>query len=343
MTTDYRFLKACRREQVDCTPVWMMRQAGRYLEEYRALRAQHSFLEMCRTPELAAEVTIQPLRRFELDAAIIFADILLPLPGMGIDLEFAQGEGPVIGNPVRSAADIDALRPLTPERDVPFLAEAIKMVRREIEGKVPLIGFSGAPFTLAAYVIEGGGSRNYVHTKRLMYGDPPAWHRFMEKMSDVVSVYLAYQIEAGAQVVQLFDSWVGTLGPADYREYVLPYSQRVIESIGGAVPVIHFGTDTATLLTSMKEAGGDVIGVDWRMDLGEAWALLGDDVGVQGNMDPVILYAPPEVIEAKVQAVLDGAAGRAGHIFNLGHGILPTTPVEHAKVMIDAVHRLSTR
>ncbi len=343
MTTDYRFLKACRREQVDCTPVWMMRQAGRYLEEYRTIRAQHSFLEMCRTPELAAEVTIQPLRRFELDAAIIFADILLPLPGMGIDLEFAQGEGPVIGNPVRSAADVDALRPLTPERDVPFLAEAIKMVRREIEGKVPLIGFSGAPFTLAAYVIEGGGSRNYVHTKQLMYSDPPAWHRLMEKMSDVVSVYLAYQIEAGAQVVQLFDSWVGTLSPADYREYVLPYSQRVIESVGGAVPVIHFGTDTATLLTSMKEAGGDVIGVDWRMDIGEAWALLGDDVGVQGNMDPVVLYAPPEVIEAKVQEVLDGAAGRAGHIFNLGHGILPTTPVDHAKVMIDAVHRLSTR
>ncbi len=343
MTNDYRFLRACRREQVDCTPVWMMRQAGRYLEEYRAIRAEHSFLEMCRTPELAAEVTVQPLRRFELDAAIIFADILLPLPGMGIDLEFAQGEGPVIGNPVRSAADIDALRPLTPERDVPYLAEAIKMVRREIEGKVPLIGFSGAPFTLAAYVIEGGGSRNYVHTKQLMYGDPLAWHRFMEKMSDVVSVYLAYQIEAGAQVVQLFDSWVGTLGPADYREYVLPYSQRVIESVGGAVPVIHFGTDTATLLPSMKEAGGDVIGVDWRIDLGDAWALLGDDVGVQGNMDPVILYAPPEVIEAKVQAVLDGAAGKAGHIFNLGHGILPTTPVDHAKVMIDAVHRLSKR
>jgi uroporphyrinogen decarboxylase len=343
MTSDYRFLKACRREEVDATPVWMMRQAGRYLEEYRAIRAEHTFLEMCRTPELAAEVTIQPLRRFELDAAIIFADILLPLPGMGVDLEFAKGEGPVIGNPVRSAADVDALRPLEPERDVPYVAEAIKIVRSEIEGRVPLIGFSGAPFTLASYVIEGGGSRNYVHTKQMMYGTPDVWHRFMGKMADVVSAYLLYQIDAGAQVVQLFDSWVGILGPADYREYVLPYSQKVIESIGGVVPVIHFGTDTATLLPLMKEAGGDVIGVDWRIDLADAWSVLGDDVGVQGNMDPVLLYAPPAVIEQRVESILSAAAGRPGHIFNLGHGILPTTPVEHAKVMIDAVHRLSAR
>lgn len=343
MTPDYRFLRACRREAVDCTPVWMMRQAGRYLEEYRALRAKHSFLEMCRTPELAAEVTVQPLRRFDLDAAIIFADILLPLPGMGIDLEFAKGEGPVIGNPVRSAADVDALRPLEPERDVPFLAEAIKMVRREIEGRVPLIGFTGAPFTLASYVIEGGSSRNYVHTKQMMYGAPDVWHRFMSKMADVVGAYLAYQIEAGAQVVQVFDSWVGILSPDDYREFVQPYSRRVIESVAGAVPVIHFGTDTATLLADMRDAGGDVIGIDWRIDLADAWDILGPDVGVQGNMDPVILYAPPAVIEERVAGVLRSAAGRPGHIFNLGHGILPTTPVEHAQVMIEAVHRLSGR
>ncbi|MHB8868650.1 MAG: uroporphyrinogen decarboxylase, partial [Thermoleophilia bacterium] len=226
MTPDYRFLRACRREAVDCTPVWMMRQAGRYLEEYRALRAEHSFLEMCRTPELAAEVTVQPLRRFDLDAAIIFADILLPLPGMGVDLEFAKGEGPVIGNPVRSAGDVDALRPLEPEKHVPFLAEAIQMVRREIEGRVPLIGFSGAPFTLASYVIEGGSSRNYVFTKQMMYGAPDVWHRFMDKMTEVVAAYLAFQIEAGAQVVQLFDSWVGILSAADYREFVQPYSRR---------------------------------------------------------------------------------------------------------------------
>jgi uroporphyrinogen decarboxylase len=343
MTSDHRFLKACRREEVDATPVWMMRQAGRYLEEYRAIRAEHTFLEMCRTPELAAEVTIQPLRRFDLDAAIIFADILLPLPGMGVDLEFAKGEGPVIGNPVRSAADVDALRPLEPERHVPYVADAIRLVRGEIEGKVPLIGFSGAPFTLASYAIEGGGSRNYVHTKQMMYGTPDVWHRFMDKMADVVSAYLAYQIEAGAQVVQLFDSWVGILGPADYREYVLPYSRKVIESVGGVVPVIHFGTDTATLLPLMKEAGGDVIGVDWRIDLADAWDILGDDVGVQGNMDPVLLYAPPEVIEERVASILRAAGNRPGHIFNLGHGILPTTPVEHARVMIDAVHRLSAR
>lgn len=343
MTSEFRFLKACRQEEVDATPVWMMRQAGRYLEEYRALRAQHSFLEMCRTPELAAEVTVQPLRRFDLDAAIIFADILLPLPGMGIDLEFAKGEGPVIGNPVRSGADVDALRPLEPERHVPFLADAIRIVRKEIEGRVPLIGFSGAPFTLASYVIEGGSSRNYVHTKQMMYAEPAVWHRFMDKMADVVSAYLSYQIDAGAQVVQLFDSWVGVLSPADYAEYVLPYSQRVIESIGGAVPVIHFGTDTATLLPLMKQAGGDVIGVDWRLDLADAWRVLGEDVGVQGNMDPVVLFAPPAVIEEKVAEILRSVGGRPGHIFNLGHGILPTTPVEHARTMIDAVHRLSAR
>ncbi|MHB1344638.1 MAG: uroporphyrinogen decarboxylase [Thermoleophilia bacterium] len=343
MTPDYRFLRACRREAVDCTPVWMMRQAGRYLEEYRALRAEHTFLEMCRTPELAAEVTVQPLRRFDLDAAIIFADILLPLPGMGVDLEFAKGEGPVIGNPVRSAADVDALRPLEPEKHVPFLAEAIKLVRREVEGRVPLIGFSGAPFTLASYVIEGGGSRNYVFTKQMMYGASDVWHRFMDKMTEVVAAYLAFQIEAGAQVVQLFDSWVGILSAADYREFVQPYSRRVVESVKGVVPVIHFGTDTATLLADMRDAGGDVIGVDWRIDLSDAWDILGPQVGVQGNMDPVILYAPPAVIEERVADVLRSAAGRPGHIFNLGHGILPTTPVEHAQVMIEAVHRLSAR
>ncbi|MHB8869290.1 MAG: uroporphyrinogen decarboxylase family protein, partial [Thermoleophilia bacterium] len=241
------------------------------------------------------------------------------------------------------AGDVDALRPLEPEKHVPFLAEAIQMVRREIEGRVPLIGFSGAPFTLASYVIEGGGSRNYVFTKQMMYGAPDVWHRFMDKMTEVVAAYLAYQIEAGAQVVQLFDSWVGILSAADYREFVQPYSRRVIESVKGVVPVIHFGTDTATLLADMRDAGGDVIGVDWRIDLSDAWDILGPQVGVQGNMDPVILYAPPAVIEERVADVLRSAAGRPGHIFNLGHGILPTTPVEHAQVMIEAVHRLSAR
>ncbi len=343
MTADYRFLKACRRQQVDRTPVWMMRQAGRYLKEYRALRARHSFLEMCRTPELAAEVTLQPLRRFDFDAAIIFADILLPLPGMGVDLTFAKGEGPVIGNPVRTAADVEALRPLEPDVHVPFLAAAIRMVRRELEGRAPLIGFSGAPFTLASYVLEGGGSKNFVATKTLMYGEPRVWHRFMEKMSDVVVAYLQYQVEAGVQALQLFDSWVGVLSSGDYREFVLPYSTRVLGALEGVVPLIHFGTDTATLLGAMREAGGDVMGVDWRLDLADAWAILGEDVGVQGNLDPITLYAPPEVIEARVARVLQSAGGRAGHIFNLGHGVLPTTPPEHVEVMVEAVHRLSAR
>jgi uroporphyrinogen decarboxylase len=341
MAEEYRFLKACRREPVDRTPVWMMRQAGRYLPEYRAIREHHTFLEMCRTPELAAEVTVQPLRRFPLDAAIIFADILLPLPGIGIDLTFAKGEGPVIGNPVRSSADVDALTPLEPDHDVPFLAEAIRVVRREIEGNVPLIGFSGAPFTLASYMIEGGGSREFVRTKTFMYAQPEAWHRFMDKIADMIVAYLLYQVEAGAQALQLFDSWVGILSPADYREFVMPYSRRVMETVSGRVPVIHFGTDTATLLPLIREAGGDVIGVDWRIDLGDAWDIIGPDRGIQGNLDPITLFAPAEVLEARVASIIDRAGGRPGHIFNLGHGILQTTPLESVHVMMDAVHRLS--
>jgi uroporphyrinogen decarboxylase len=341
MAEEYRFLKACRREPVDRTPVWMMRQAGRYLPEYRAIREHHTFLEMCRTPELAAEVTVQPLRRFPLDAAIIFADILLPLPGIGIDLTFAKGEGPVIGNPVRSSADVDALTPFEPERDVPFLGEAIRVVRREIEGNVPLIGFSGAPFTLASYMIEGGGSREFVRTKTFMYAHPEAWHRFMDKIADMIVAYLLYQVDAGAQALQLFDSWVGILSPADYREFVMPYSRRVIDTVSGRVPVIHFGTDTATLLPLIREAGGDVIGVDWRIDLGDAWDIIGQDRGIQGNLDPITLFAPAEVLEARVASIIEQAGGRPGHIFNLGHGILQTTPLESVRVMIDAVHRLS--
>lgn len=343
MISDSCFLKACRREPVDRTPVWMMRQAGRYLPEYRAIRAQHSFLEMCRTPELAAEVTVQPLRRFDFDAAIIFADILLPLPGMGIDLSFAKGEGPVIGNPVRTAADVDALTELTPEVDVPFLAEAIGLALAELRDWAPLIGFSGAPFTLASYVIEGGGSKNFIDTKTLMYTQPEVWHRFMDKVSSTIVAYLRYQIAAGVHAVQLFDSWVGILSPADYREYVLPYSSRVIAELAGTVPIIHFGTDTATLLPLMRQAGGDVLGVDWRIDLADAWQVVGPQFGVQGNLDPITLFAPPDVIVDKVQTVLTAAAGKPGHIFNLGHGVLPETPLDSVAVMVDAVHRLSAR
>lgn len=342
--TDYAFLKACRREATSYTPIWLMRQAGRYLAEYRAIREKTPFLEMCKTPELATEVTLQPLRRFPLDAAIIFADILLPLEPMGIDLEFAKGEGPVIHNPVRTAADVDNLRLIEPEADVPYVLEAIKLVRAELEGKTPLIGFSGAPFTLASYMVEGGASRNYVEAKSLMYGAPEVWGAFMEKLTAVVASYLNAQIAAGAQAVQLFDSWVGCLSPSDYTRYVLPHSKAVISQITPGVPVIHFGTGTATLLELMREAGGDVIGLDWRVDLGEAWEQLGtNEVAVQGNLDPVTLYGPESAIRSQVEAVLKAAAGRPGHVFNLGHGMLPTIPVDAVAALVDMVHEISQK
>ncbi|MFQ6672336.1 MAG: uroporphyrinogen decarboxylase [Candidatus Tectimicrobiota bacterium] len=338
------FLKACRREPTPYTPIWLMRQAGRYLPEYRAIRQTTPFLEMCKTPELAAEVTLQPLRRFALDAAIIFADILLPLEPMGIDLTFADGEGPVISNPVRTEADVERLRLIDPEADVPFVLEAIRLVRADLAGKVPLIGFAGAPFTLASYVIEGGASRHYVETKRLMYGAPEAWEALMGKLAAVVSAYLNAQIAAGAEAVQLFDSWVGCLSPSDYARYVLPYSRAVIAGLTPGTPLIHFGTGTASLLELMREAGGDVIGLDWRVSLGEAWERLGPaQVAVQGNLDPVALFGPPEALRGQVEAIVEAAAGRPGHIFNLGHGVLPTTPVEAVAAVVEMVHELSQR
>ncbi len=338
------FLKACRREPTPYTPIWIMRQAGRYLAEYRAIRQKTPFLTMCKTPELAAEVTLQPLRRFALDAAIIFADILLPLEPMGADLEFTAGEGPVIHTPVRTSADVERLRLVEPEADLPFVLEAIRLVRAELEGKTPLIGFSGAPFTLASYLIEGGASRHYLETKRLMYGAPEAWDALMAKLATVTAAYLNAQIAAGAQAVQLFDSWVGCLSPADYARSVLPHSKAVISSLTPGVPIIHFGTGTATLLELMREAGGDVIGLDWRVSLGEAWEQLGPtDVAVQGNLDPVALHAPESTLRGQVEAILKAAAGRPGHIFNLGHGVLPTTPVDAVSALVDMVHELSKR
>jgi uroporphyrinogen decarboxylase len=338
------FLKACRREPTPRTPIWIMRQAGRYLAEYRAIRKKTPFLTMCKTPELAAEVTLQPLRRFALDASIIFADILLPLEPMGAELEFTAGEGPVIHNPVRTSADVERLRLIEPEADLPFVLEAIRLVRAELEGKTPLIGFAGAPFTLASYMIEGGSSRHFVEAKRFMYGAPEAWDAMMAKLARVTSAYLNAQIAAGAQVVQLFDSWIGCLSPADYARSVLPHSKAVISSITPGVPVIHFGTGTATLLELMREAGGDVIGLDWRVSLGEAWERLGPtDVAVQGNLDPVALHAPHSTLKGQVEAILEAAAGRPGHIFNLGHGVLPTTPVEAVSALVDMVHELSRR
>ncbi len=338
-----RFLRACRREPVDCTPVWFMRQAGRYMEEYQTVRAKHSILEVCKTPELAAQVTLQPVERFPLDAAIIFADILLPLEPMGISLEFAEGEGPIIHNPVRDRAGVDRLR-VTDGEELRFLEEAIRQTRSALAGRIPLIGFAGAPFTLASYVIEGGGSRNYVKTKQIMYGEPDAWHALMDKLAQVVTAYLRRQIQAGAQAVQLFDSWVGCLSPGDYAEYVLPHVRRVFEGLATeGVPTIHFGTGTATLLKLMRAAGGDVIGVDWRVPLDEAWAALGHDVAVQGNLDPVALFAPQHEIERRVEDIIKRAGHRPGHIFNLGHGILPKTPVDHVAATAELVHKLSQR
>ncbi len=337
------FLKACRREPAGHTPVWLMRQAGRYMKEYMAIRSKHSFLEMCRTPELACEVTLQPVEKLGVDAAIIFADILLPLEGMGIKLEFAKNEGPVIHNPVRTPADIDAIRIIEPGEDVPYLLEAIRMVRRELEGKLPLIGFSGAPFTLASYIIEGGGSRNYVHAKGLMYREPAQWHRLMEKITEIIVRYLNAQIEAGAQAVQIFDSWAGCLGPEDYREFVLPYTRKVIESVRGDVPVINFSTNTGTYLDLVREAGGDVVGVDWRVRLDRAWEVVGDDMAIQGNLDPVTLFGPASEIEKRAGRILEMAANRPGHIFNLGHGVIVGTPVDNVKRLVDFVHEQSSR
>lgn len=341
---DSRFLRACRREPVDCTPVWFMRQAGRYMPEYRAIRAKHSLLEICRQPDLAAQVTLQPVRAFGVDAAILFADILLPLVPMGIHLEFAAGEGPVIHNPIRTTADVKALRAVDPCESLDHVLQAVRLVRRELNGKTPLIGFAGAPFTLASYLIEGGASRNYLNTKQLMYHDPQTWHTLMGKLARVIASYLVAQVEAGAQAIQLFDSWVGTLAPDDYRDYVLPHSQLILREVSATgVPVIHFGTDTATLLPLMKEAGGDVIGLDWRTPLDWGWDQVGTDTAVQGNLDPTALFAPRPELERRVRMILDSAGGRAGHIFNLGHGILPETPMENVKAVVEMVHEFSVR
>lgn len=337
------FLRACRGEPVEYTPVWLMRQAGRYLAEYRAVRQKVSFLAMCKTPELATEVTLQPVEKLGVDAAIIFSDILLPLEGMGIRLEYSAKEGPVIHNPLATEKDIQALRLIDPEEDVPFLLEAIRTVNKTLSGRIPLIGFAGAPFTLASYMIEGGHSRDFVKTKTLMYGNPGLWQALMEKLSTVITRYLHAQVKAGAQALQLFDSWVGCLSPGDYAAFVLPYSRAVFRALGAEVPTIHFGTGSSTLLALMKQAGGTVIGVDWRIELSTAWERIGPDRGIQGNLDPVSLFGPISFIRSRVQEILASAGNRPGHIFNLGHGILPQTPVDHAKALVDAVHELSQR
>lgn len=333
-----RFLRACRREPTDVTPVWFMRQAGRYMQEYRDLRTKYSLLEICKTPELALAVTLQPLR-LGVDAAILFADILLPLEPMGAPFEFAKGEGPVIHEPVRDRAGIERLRVFEPEEGLGYVLEAIRLIRRELNGKTPLIGFAGAPFTIASYLIEGGKSSDYKRTKQIMWGEPEAFSMLMGKIAEVVRRYLRAQVEAGAQAVQLFDSWVGSLAPADYIEHIQPHVRHILRDLETTgVPVIHFGTNTATLLEAQRDAGGSVIGVDWRIPLGDAWKRIGYDRAIQGNLDPLLLCAPREVAEKRARQVLTEAGGRPGHIFNLGHGIVPETPVDTVKAIVDLVH-----
>ena len=334
-----RFIDACHHKPVDATPIWLMRQAGRYMPEYRKLRETYGILDLIKTPEMAVEVTMQPIHAFDLDAAIIFADILPLLEGMGLNLEFIKGTGPVIDNPIRQTADIEQLREPDPRESLAFTLEAIKLARQALVGKVPLIGFSGAPFTLACYAIEGGASRNFTRAKTLMYEQPRAWHQLMEKLTTLVGNYLFAQAEAGAQVLQVFDSWVGALSPVDYREFVMPYSAKAIRRAQESrCPVIHFGTNTSGILPLIKESGGDVIGVDWRIDISDARQILGQDVAIQGNLDPVQLFAPVPVLKDRAKMILDQMADDPAFIFNLGHGILPTTPMEHVAELIHFVH-----
>jgi uroporphyrinogen decarboxylase len=343
MSRNDRLLKACRLENTDCTPVWFMRQAGRYMKAYRDIREKHSLMDMFKNPEIAAQVTLQPVNAFAVDAAIIFADILLPLEGMGINFKFAPG--PVFSNPLRSPEAIRLLRISDPEADLGYVLKSLQMVRAEIDGRVPLIGFAGAPFTLASYAIEGGASSNYLLTKQLMYNDRASWDLLMEKLCATILAFLKAQANAGAQVVQLFDSWVGCLTPSDYRVFVLPHTRKIFQELKKeGIPSIHFGTGTAGLLRLMAEAGGDVVGADWRVHLSPAWQSIGAGAGIQGNLDPVLLLSAPwSLISRGAAEILDEAGGRPGHIFNLGHGILPSTPEDSVKALADFVHEYSTR
>lgn len=320
-----------------------MRQAGRYLPEYRQIRAKLSFLDLCRDSQSAAEVTVNTVRRLGVDAAIIFADILLPLLPMGLGLTFEKGEGPKIERPIRTAADVERLPEVNVLESLSYVAQTIKLVRADLRDVCPVIGFAGAPFTVASYAVEGGSSRNFVDTKTLMYREPETWRRLMSYVADLTAAYLNMQIDAGADVVQLFDSWVGCLSPADYAEFVLPYTKQVFVALQSRVPIIYFGTMTGSLLELMKQAGPGVIGFDWRVDLKEAWSRVGHDVAVQGNFDPVKLFGDAASIRKEVRAILTAAEGRPGHIFNLGHGVLPGTPVDNVLTLIDAVHEYRPR
>jgi uroporphyrinogen decarboxylase len=335
-----RFLRACRRQPVDKTPVWFMRQAGRYMADYRALRERYSLLQICREPELAVAVTMQPLEVIDVDAAILFSDLLLPFTPLGLDFDFVKGEGPAVENPIRSAADVERLRRFDPRVELAHVLETIRLLRHELRDRVPLIGFGGAPYTLAAYAIEGGPSTTYARTKAFMYAQPQAWHRLCERFSSLIADYMQAQVDAGVQAIQIFDSWAGALSRADYREFALPHTRAIFERLAGAgVPLIHFGVGTTAILSDLAEAGGDVIGVDWRLPLDEAWEIIGSDRGIQGNLDPTLLFAPEERMFASADEVLRRAGGRPGHIFNLGHGVLPSTPLERVQALAQHVHR----
>lgn len=339
-----RFLDACYLRQPDATPVWFMRQAGRCLAEYRELRKRYDILTMAKTPELCTQVTLMPVKELGVDAAVLYADIMLPLESMGISLEIQPEIGPIIHNPIRSMRDVEALRVLDAEESTPFVMEAIRLVRHELEGKQAVIGFSGGPYTLACYLIEGRPSRDYGIARSLMYGQPETWNALMNKLTEVVIRYLVAQTRAGADVVQLFDSWVGALSPSTYRRFVQPYSRRIFQAVKQTgTPSIHFGTGTASLLELMAAAGGDVISIDWRMDLDDAWARIGYDRGIQGNLDPTLLLTPWNVIEEGMYDVLRRAANRPGHIFNLGHGVLADTPPEMLRRLVEAVHKATKR
>jgi uroporphyrinogen decarboxylase len=321
-----------------------MRQAGRYMSEYRSLRQRYSLLDLCRTPDLATEVTLQPVRRIEVDAAILFSDLLLPLEPMGIRFDFIHGEGPAIETPLRTESDLARVVRFEPRESLEYVLRAIRQIKRALSGRLPLIGFAGAPFTLASYAIEGGPSTSFAHTKALMYGAPAAWHRFCHTLAEIVGDYLLAQIDAGVDAVQLFDSWVGALNARDYREFILPHTQQIFDAIRPAgVPTIHFGVGTGAILGELREAGGDVIGADWRIPLDEAWNRIGFDRSIQGNLDPTVLLGPLDRIVAAADDVLERAGGRPGHIFNLGHGILPTTPVEHVQALARHVHQKTVR
>src|SRR5579883_860545 len=332
-----RLLRACTRQPVDRTPVWFMRQAGRVLPEYREVRKKHDLLAITHQPELCAEVTLQPVRRLGVDAAILFADIMTPLIATGVDLRIVEHAGPVLADPIRCSQDVARLRPLEPEQDVPFVLETIRIVRQQLPREVALIGFAGGPFTLASYLVEGKSSRTFEHTKRLMYGQPEVWRDLMERLAAMAAAYLKAQLAAGVQVVQLFDSWVGCLSPDDYRCFVQPYSRAIFDALEGA-PSIHFGTDTACLLEDMAAAGGSVIGLDWRMPLDKGWERVGFERAVQGNLDPAVLLGPWTAVESAARLVLERAAGRPGHIFNLGHGLHPETPLDNLVRLVELVH-----